>query len=104
MLSTAYRLKLEFICHRISQKAEVPLEDMVFAEKLAKVNTSAAQMLKKARLTARTESSNDGMDCFLRDLIIGGVGNEANGYDYDTVDDIVDFWRQEKPDDWRQRD
>lgn len=104
MLSTAYRLRLQFICHRISQKAEVPLADMVWAEKLAKANSSAAQMLKNARLTAHTENSDDGLDSFLRDLTIGGVGNDANGYDYNTVDDIVDFWRQDKSDDWRQRD
>ena len=38
MLSTEYRLKLEFICSRISTGEEVKLEDMIWAEKLAKAN------------------------------------------------------------------
>ena len=38
MLSTQYRLRLEFICKRISNHEEVQLEDMIWAEKLAKAN------------------------------------------------------------------
>ena len=36
MLSTEYRKRLEFICSRIAEKQEVLLEDMIWAEKLAK--------------------------------------------------------------------
>ena len=36
MLSTAYRLRLESICRCIANNEEVPLEDMIWAEKLAK--------------------------------------------------------------------
>jgi len=35
MLSTQYRLRLEFICKRIINDEEVKLEDMIWAEKLA---------------------------------------------------------------------
>ena len=41
MLSTAYRLRLESICRCIANKEEVPLEDMIWAEKLAKAHTLA---------------------------------------------------------------
>ena len=36
MLSTQYRLRLEFICKKIANKEDVKLEDMIWAEKLAK--------------------------------------------------------------------
>ena len=49
MLSTQYRLRLEGICKKIALQEEVGLEDMVWAEKLAKANTSAREMLKIAR-------------------------------------------------------
>ena len=41
MLSTNYRLRLEFICDKISNGEEVKLEDMIWAEKLGKSNTTA---------------------------------------------------------------
>ena len=48
MLSTQYRLRLEGICNKIAFQEQVSLEDMVWAEKLAKANTSAREMLKRA--------------------------------------------------------
>ena len=45
MLSTQYRLRLEAICKDIASNSEVKLEDMIWAEKLAKRNTSARGML-----------------------------------------------------------
>ena len=41
MLSTKYRLRLESICKDIASGTEVTLEDMIWANKLAKANTSA---------------------------------------------------------------
>ena len=49
MLSTAYRLRLESICRCIANKEQVPLEDMIWAEKLAKSYTTARDWLNKAR-------------------------------------------------------
>ena len=49
MLSTAYRKRLEGICQKIAQGKEVPLSDMIWAEKLGKANTTAREWLKKAR-------------------------------------------------------
>lgn len=106
MLSTQYRLRLEFICNRISNHEEVKLEDMIWAEKLSKANRSAATMLRQARRKAENPDMQEGdMDDFLNKLDIGGLGHERKGISgFDTVDDIVDFFTDDKPEDWRQRD
>ena len=72
MLSTKYRLRLEFICNRIAEKHEVKLEDMIWAEKLAKSNGSAAEMLRKARrLSNNPDMIENSMDDFLNQMDIG---------------------------------
>ena len=48
MLSTAYRLRLEGICRAIAANQEVSLDDMIWAEKLSKRNTSARGMISSA--------------------------------------------------------
>ena len=106
MLSTQYRLRLEAICDKIAKHQEVSLDDMIWAEKLAKSNRSAATILRQARRTAENPDMQEGdMDDFLNQLDIGGIGNEAKGISgFNNVDEIVDWFRQDKPDDWRQRD
>ena len=108
MLSTQYRLRLEAICQKISLQEEVSLEDMIWAEKLAKVNRTAGTMLRQARRKAENPNMQKGdLDDFLNQLDIGGFGNERNGISgFDSVDDIVDFFSEgrDKPEDWRQRD
>ena len=52
MLSTEYRKRLEFICSRIANGEEVKLEDMIWAEKLAKANRSAGEIMRRARRLA----------------------------------------------------
>ena len=47
MLSTQYRLRLEGICKSIAAGTEVGIDDMIWAEKLSKANTSARGMLSK---------------------------------------------------------
>lgn len=106
MLSTQYRLRLEAICNRIVNGEEVSLEDMIWAEKLAKANRSAATILRQARRKAENPDMQEGdLDDFLNQLDIGGLGNERFGVRrFESVDDIVDFFTEDKPDDWRQRD
>lgn len=106
MLSTQYRIRLEAICKKISLHEEVSLEDMIWAEKLAKANRSAATILRQARRRAENPDMQDGdMDDFLNQLDIGGFGNERFGKrGFDSVDDMIDWWTEDKPDDWRQRD
>jgi hypothetical protein len=106
MLSTNYRLKMQFICERIASGAEVQLEDMIWAEKLAKANRSAATMLRQARRKAENPEMQEGdLDDFLNQLDIGGLGHESKGIRrFNSPDDIVSFFTEERPDDWRQRD
>lgn len=106
MLSTQYRLRLEAICQKIAMHEEVSLEDMIWAEKLAKANRSAATILRQARRKSENPDMQEGdLDDFLNQLDIGGLGHERFGRSgFDSVDDIVDFFKEDKPDDWRQRD
>ena len=65
MLSTKYRLRLEFICKCIANNEEVKLDDMVWAQKLAKANTTAYEMLKKARRQSSQNIEEGSMDDFM---------------------------------------
>lgn len=106
MLSTQYRLRLQAICDKIISGESVDLNDMIWAEKLAKANRSAGTILRQARRTASNPDMVEGdMDDFLNQLDFGGIGNDAKGISgFNTVDEIVDWFKQDKPDDWRQRD
>jgi hypothetical protein len=104
MLSTQYRLRLEAICEKIVKGEEVSLEDMIWAEKLAKSNRSAATILRQARRKAENPDMDE-MDDFLNQLDLGGMGHERFGKRcFESVDDMIDWWTEDKPDDWRQRD
>ena len=104
MLSTQYRLRLEGICNKIVLGEEVSLEDMIWAEKLAKANRSAGTMLRQARRRAENPDMNE-MDNFLNQLDIGGFGNDRFGKrGFDSIDDMMDWWSEDRPPDWRQYD
>jgi hypothetical protein len=105
MLSTEYRLRLEFICSRISKGEEVQLEDMIWAEKLGKANRSAAEMLRKARRLANNPDMVEGsLDDFLNQMDIGDPDPTRHITGFNSPDEIVDWFKQDKPKDWRQRD
>ena len=105
MLSTKYRLRLEFICKRISLHQEVKLEDMIWADKLAKANGSAAEMLRKARRVANNpDMVENSLDDFLNQMDIGNPDPSEHSSGFSGADEIVDWFKQEKSDDWRQRD
>ena len=98
MLSTQYRLRLEGICKDIAARTEVSMTDMIWAQKLAKANTSARGMLNQAR---RLATDDDG-SC-LKYLDIGDPKSNKKGFS--GADDIADrFKNDNKSDDWRQRD
>ena len=99
MLSTQYRLRLEAICKDIASGAEVSLQDMIWAEKLSKANTSARGMLA----TARRMNTNPN-DSFLNNLNIGDPDSRKHKRGFGSPDDIVDWFHQDRSDDWRQRD
>ena len=106
MLSTQYRLRLESICERIVNKEEVGLEEMIWAEKLAKANRSAARILRQSRRRSENPDMQEGdMDDFLNQLDIGGTGHDRFGKrGFDDIDDMIDWWTEDRPEDWRQRD
>ena len=105
MLSTQYRLRLEFICKRIINGEEVNLEDMIWSNKLAKANTTANEMLKKARRKAMNPDMEDGsLDDFMNKMGLGDPDPSNHRTGFQSADEIVDWFKQEKPDDWRQRD
>ena len=99
MLSTNYRLRLEAICKSIASETEVSIEDMIWAEKLAKANTSARGMIKQARRLARNPN-----DSFLNNLNIGDPDSSKHKRGFNSPDEIVDWFRPDRSDDWRQRD
>ena len=104
MLSTQYRLRLESICRCIANKDEVPLEDMIWAEKLAKRRTTARDWLKKARRHAAQDIEEGTMDDFLNKMGLGDPDPSNYKTKFDGADDIDDWFQRDKPDDWRQRD
>ena len=97
MLSTAYRLRLEGICKAIAAGTDVSIDDMIWAQKLAKANTSARGMLSQAR---RLATDPDG-SC-LKYLDIGDPKSDKKGFS--GADDIADWFKNDRSDDWRQRD
>ena len=102
MLSTQYRLRLEYICSRIEKHEEVKLEDMIWAEKLAKANRSAATLLRQARRkAANPEMTEDSLDGFLNALDLGHPDPTEHRTRFDGADDIADFFHN---DDGMRRD
>ena len=104
MLSTKYRLRLEFICKCIANNEEVKLDDMVWAQKLAKANTTAYEMLKKARRQSSQNIEEGSMDDFMNRMGLGDPDPSNYKTGFGSADEIADWFKQERNDDWRQRD
>ena len=104
MLSTQYRLRLEFICKKIANKEEVQLEDMIWAEKLAKSHTTARDWLNKARRQAAHDIQEGTMDDFMNKMGLGDPDPSNYKKGFSGADEIVEWFQQDKPDDGRQRD
>jgi hypothetical protein len=110
MLSTSYRLKLEGICLKIVNGEAVELSEMIWVEKLAKSNQSAASILRKARRKASNpDMTEDSLDGFLNALDLGDPDPTRHKTDFKSVDEIVDWFRRDDTDEegdknWRRRD
>ena len=105
MLSTKYRLRLEFICSRIINGEEVNLDDMIWANKLAKANRSAYEMLNKARrIAANPDVEKGGLDDFMIQMGLGDPDPSNRTKGFQNTDEIAEWFHQERTDDWRQRD
>jgi len=103
MLSTAYRLRLEGICKKIANNEAVDLPDMIWAEKLAKRHTTARDWLNKARRQSNGIEEGS-MDDFMNKMGLGDPDPSNHRTGFSGADEIVDWFKQDKPDDWRQRD
>jgi hypothetical protein len=113
VLSHSYRIRLEGICNKIAIGEEVSLDEMIWANKLAAHNASAAKIMRQARRKAENpEMTEDNLDGFLNALDIGGIGHERFGVSgFNSPDEIVDFFKRDDLDDgndgdrnWRRRD
>ena len=109
MLSTSYRLKLEGICHKIVNGEAVELSDMIWAEKLAAHNASAAKIMRQARRKASNPDMVEGdMDDFLNQLDLGDPDPQNHRTGFNSVDEIVDWFKRDdltnENDTWRRRD
>ncbi len=105
MLSTQYRLRMEFICKKIANNEEVKIEDMIWAQKLSKSNKSAEAMLRMARRKATApDAPEGGLDDFMNRMDIGDPDPSNHRSGFGSIDEIVEWFHQEKTDDWRQRD
>ena len=104
MLSTQYRLRLEFICKCIANGEEVKLDDMMWAQKLAKANTTANEMLRKARRQGAQDIEEGTLDDFMNRMGLGDPDPSNHKTGFSDTDDMVEWFQRDKPDDWRQRD
>ena len=109
MLSTQYRLRLEGICLKIVNGEAVELGDMIWCEKLAKSNQSAASILRKARRKASNpDMTEDNLDGFLNALDLGDPDIQNHRTGFNSVDEIVDWFKRDdltnENDTWRRRD
>tara|TARA_R110002050_G_scaffold7440_3_gene28819 strand:+ start:6845 stop:7156 length:312 start_codon:yes stop_codon:yes gene_type:complete len=103
MLSNQYRQRLIIICQKIKDGEEVELTDMIWAEKLSKSNRSAYEMMRSARRENRNPNA-DGLDKFLNQMGLGDPDPSNHKSTFDSPEDIIEWFGQDKTDDWRQRD
>jgi hypothetical protein len=104
MLSTKYRLRLQFICKCIANNEDVKLDDMIWAQKLAKSHTLARDWLQQARRQSSQQIEEGTIDDFMNRMGLGDPDPSNHKSGFDSADDIKDWFQQDKPDDWRQRD
>jgi len=77
---------------------------MIWAEKLAKAHTLARDWLNKARRQASQNIQEGTIDDFMNKMGLGDPDPSNYKTGFDGADEIVDWFKQDKPDDWRQRD
>jgi len=105
MLSTKMRLRLEFVASRIEKGEPVELTEMIWADKLAKANRSAGEILRKARRKSQTgETSEGGLDDFLNQMDLGDPDPSNHRSGFGSPEEIVEWFTRDDSDDWRQRD
>lgn len=103
MLSTSYRIRLENICERIARGEKVSLDDMVWAQKLASHNQSAAKIMRQSRRISQTPTLKEGdLDDFLNQLDLGDPDISNHKTKFHGPDDIANWFHRDEND--RRRD
>jgi len=105
MLSSQTRLRLEDIAARIQGGLNVSFEEMQWAQKWADHNKSAEAILRKARRIAiQGEAPEGSLDELMQAMDIGDPdpSNHLIGPQDPTT--LAEWFKQDKSDDWRQRD
>ena len=88
MLSHNYRIKLEGICSKIAKGESVELSEMIWCEKLGKVNTTANKMISQARRRAQNpKMTENSMDGFLNALDLGDPDPSNHRTGFNSVED-----------------
>ncbi len=95
---------MEGICSKIAKKEKVSLDDMMWAEKLAKSHTTARNWLQQARRSASQDIQDGSIDDFMNRMGLGDPDPSNHKTGFQGADEIVDWFQRDKPDDWRQRD
>ena len=89
----------------MAKNEEVLLKDMIWAEKLAKANRSAGEMMRKARRIANNPDMQEGsLDSFMNAMDLGDPDPQNHRTGFQSAEEIAEWFTREKTDDWRQRD
>jgi hypothetical protein len=105
MLSTTTRLRLEDIAARIAGGLDVSFEEMQWATKWSQANRSAAEILRRARRRAiHGEPAPGSLDELIEVMDIGDPDPSTHLIGPQDPEDLANWFKQDKTDDWRQRD
>lgn len=94
MLSTETRLRLEAIALKIQNRETVSLSEMIWADKWAKSNRSAATIMSKARrISIQGEADPDSLDGLLQALDLGNSDPSTHLIGPQDPDTLADWFK-----------
>ena len=96
--------RVEYLCDRISRMEEVKIGDMIWLEKWSGVNSGVREKVRRARRSALRGKDCNGLDEFCDAMGLGDPDPSKHIRGFDGADDIAEWFREDRPDDWRQRD
>ena len=97
--------RVEGICENISKGYEVNIRDMIWIEKMSGVSSGVREKLRRARRNAiRKEGPQDSLGEFCDAMGIGDPDPGRHVSGFTGAEDIVEWFKEDRPDDWRQRD
>ena len=105
MLSTKYRQRMEFIWSNIEGESKDGGYDLT--QKLAKHHHSAESMLRilnPMNLSQEPDMIEGGLSDFMNQLDLGDPDPTRHKSRFESADEIMEWFKRDKTDDWRQRD